>query len=65
MRIVLWLTSALFIGAALSGCVAVDAVGTAASAAGTVVGTAADVGSGVVSTAADTVSGSSSDDKQN
>ena len=65
MRLVLRLASVLFIGAALSGCVAVDAVGTAASAAGSVVSTAADVGSSAVSTAADAVSGSSADDKQN
>ncbi|MBU6443604.1 MAG: hypothetical protein KGR48_06810 [Alphaproteobacteria bacterium] len=65
MRIVAGVMTVLLLGAALSGCVAVDAVGTAASAAGTVVGTAADVGSGVASTAADTISGSSSDDQQN
>ena len=40
MRIILGVAAALLLGGALCGCVAVDAVGTAASAAGTVVGTA-------------------------
>jgi hypothetical protein len=58
MRMVIAVAAVLTLGSGLGGCVAVDAVDTAASAAGTVVGTAADVGGAVVGGAASTVTGS-------
>lgn len=58
MRILMAVAAIAVLSGGLGGCVAADAVGTVADAAGTAVGTAADVGGTVVGGAASTVSGS-------